>query len=142
MFQQAWLPYALGSAFFAALTAILSKVGVQQMNSNLATFFRTLVILGISAAVVTLRSGWQRPEKISATGMTFLAASGVATALSWLCYFRALQLGPTSKVAPIDKLSVVIAVLLAVAILGEPLKWQAILGVGLIFLGSMLVALA
>jgi bacterial/archaeal transporter family protein len=140
--SQSWLLYALGSAFFAGATAILAKLGVQQMNSNLATFFRTLVILCFTALTVTFRSEWQRPAKISTSGVIFLTASGVATALSWLCYFRALQLGPASKVAPVDKLSVVIVVVLAMTILGETMNWQALSGVGLIFVGTLLVALA
>lgn len=142
MFQQSWLLYAVGSAFFAGLTAILAKFGVQQINSNLATFFRTLIILCVSALVITFRSEWQRPEKISSAAIAFLTASGIATALSWLCYFRALQLGPASKVAPVDKLGVVVAVILAVLFLGEPLKWETVVGVCLITLGSVFVALA
>ena len=102
-----WRLFALGSAAFAALTAIFGKVGVSKMNSDLATFFRTIVILGITALIVSLRAEWQRPTDVSFKGVIFLSLSAVATGLSWLCYYRALQLAPASRVAPIDKLSVV-----------------------------------
>src|ERR1700688_3098319 len=99
-----WQLFALGSAFFAGLTAILGKVGVAEINSNLATFIRTLVILAVTALLVTARGDWEPLSKLSARGVTFLCLSGVATGLSWLCYYRALQAGPASMVAPIDKL--------------------------------------
>src|SRR5260221_2992890 len=105
---QSWQLYALGSAFFAGLTAIPAKIGVTNINSNLATFIRTLVILLVSAGIVIYRNEWDPLDKIPCLTVWFLIFSGLATGLSWLCYFRALQLGPASLVAPIDKLSVAI----------------------------------
>src|SRR4051812_22994739 len=97
-----WQIFALGSAFFAALTAIFGKVGVAGVPSDLATFIRTVIIVFVTAAVVTLRGEWMRPAEIGGRTYIFLALSAVATGLSWLCYYRALQLGPASRVAPID----------------------------------------
>jgi transporter family protein len=114
-----WQLFALGSAVFAALTAIFGKIGVAHINSNMATFIRTVVILGVSALIISWRSEWQPPTTLSRHSLLFLVLSGVATGLSWLCYYRALQLGPASKVAPIDKLSVALAMLLAFLFLGE-----------------------
>jgi bacterial/archaeal transporter family protein len=136
-----WRVFALGSAFFAALTAIFGKVGVSEINSDLATFFRTLVILGVSALLVSARQEWQAPAALSSRGLLFLVLSGVATGLSWLCYFRALQMAPASRVAPIDKLSVVLVVLFAVVFLGERLTWKVGLGSVLITSGVILTAL-
>jgi bacterial/archaeal transporter family protein len=136
-----WRVFALGSAFFAALTAIFGKVGVSEINSDLATFFRTLVILGVSALLVSARQEWQAPAMLSSRGLLFLVLSGVATGLSWLCYFRALQMAPASRVAPIDKLSVVLVVLFAVLFLGERLTWKVGLGSVLITSGVILTAL-
>src|SRR6266436_5276302 len=104
-----WRVFAVASAFFAALTAIFGKVGVSEMNSDLATFLRTVVILAVTALLIWARHEWQRPDTLSPKGVLFLVASGVATGLSWLCYYRALQTGPASLDAlPIDKLSVVL----------------------------------
>jgi bacterial/archaeal transporter family protein len=136
-----WRVFALGSAFFAALTAIFGKVGVSEINSDLATFYRTLVILGVSALLVSARQEWQSPATLSTRGLLFLVLSGVATGLSWLCYFRALQMAPASRVAPIDKLSVVLVVLIAVSLLGERLTWKVGLGSVLITGGVILTAL-
>src|SRR3979411_2211316 len=113
-----WRLFAIASAFFAALTAIFGKVGVSEMNSNLATFLRTLVILLVTALLVTPRHEGQRPDSLSSKGVVFLVLSGIATGMSWLCYYRALQTGPASLVAPIDKLSVVFVVVFAVLFLG------------------------
>src|SRR4051794_11593454 len=96
--QSGWQLFAIGSAFFAALTALLGKVGVSEVNSNLATFVRTVVILAVSAALVSFRHEWEWPGKLSRLGVTMLVLSGVATGLSWLCYYRALQMAPASKV--------------------------------------------
>src|SRR3954447_24112706 len=96
--QSGWQLFALGSAFFAALTALLGKVGVSEINSNLATFVRTVVILVVTAALVSFRNEWESPGKLSRLGLTMLVLSGVATGLSWLCYYRALQMAPTSRV--------------------------------------------
>ena len=136
-----WRVFALGSAFFAALTAIFGKVGVSEINSDLATFYRTLVILGVSALLVSARQEWQAPATLSTRGLIFLVLSGVATGLSWLCYFRALQMAPASRVAPIDKLSVVLVVLFAALLLGERLAWKVGLGSVLITGGVILTAL-
>jgi bacterial/archaeal transporter family protein len=136
-----WRVFALGSAFFAALTAIFGKVGVSEINSDLATFLRTVVILLVAALLISARHEWQRPDSLSTKGVLFLVLSGVATGLSWLCYYRALQIGPASRVAPIDKLSVIIVVLFAVSFLGEPLTWKVGLGGLLITAGAVLMAL-
>lgn len=134
-----WVVYALGSAVFAALTAIFGKFGVAGLNSNLATLIRTVVILGVTAAIVSLRGEWQKPGAIPATSWLFLLLSGVATGLSWLCYYRALQLGPVSKVAPVDKLSVAFAILLGIVFAGERLTWPVALGGALIVAGSIVI---
>src|SRR5438132_9472330 len=103
----AWQWFALGSAFFAGLTAILGKAGVAEINSNLATLIRTIVILAVSALIITGRGEWEPLSRLSGKGVLMLCLSGLATGLSWLCYYRALQMAPASLVAPIDKLSVV-----------------------------------
>ena len=136
-----WRIFAVGSAFFAALTAIFGKIGVSEINSDLATFLRTLVILLVTALLLFARQEWQRPDSLSAKGVLFLVLSGVATGLSWLCYYRALQTGPASRVAPIDKLSVIFVVLFAVSFLGERLTWKVGLGSALITLGAVLMAI-
>lgn len=136
-----WRLFALGSAFFAALTAIFGKVGVSEIDSDLATFLRTVVILLVTALLIWARREWQAPGNLSLQGVVFLVLSGVATGLSWLCYYRALQLAPASRVAPIDKLSVVLVVLFAVLFLGERLTWKVGLGGILITAGAVLMAL-
>jgi bacterial/archaeal transporter family protein len=136
-----WRIFAIASAFFAALTAIFGKVGVSEINSDLATFLRTLVILLVTALLVCARHEWQRPLSLSPKGVLFLVLSGVATGLSWLCYYRALQTGPASRVAPIDKLSVVFVVLFAVSFLGERLSWKVGIGTVLVTAGAVLMAL-
>jgi bacterial/archaeal transporter family protein len=136
-----WRVFALGSAFFAALTAIFGKVGVSEINSDLATFYRTLIVLAVSALLVSARQEWQAPAAVSSKGILFLTFSGVATGLSWLCYFRALQMAPASRVAPIDKFSVVLVVIFAVLTLGEKLTWKVGLGSILITGGVVLTAL-
>lgn len=137
---ESWILFALGSAFFAALTALLGKLGVSGINSNLATFIRTCVILIFVCGLVTYRHEWQSLNTLGA-GVVFLVASGIATGASWLCYYRALQLGPASKVAPIDKLSVVIVLVFAALFLQETLTWKTILGACLITAGAILTAL-
>jgi bacterial/archaeal transporter family protein len=134
-----WQWFALGSAFFAALTALLGKVGVSEINSNLATFIRTVVILTVTAGILCLRGEWEPLGKLSRLGVTMLVLSGVATGLSWLCYYRALQMAPASRVAPIDKLSVVLVIVLAALILREPLSWKVILGGGLVVAGVIVL---
>lgn len=136
-----WLIFALGSAFFAALTALLGKLGVAEINSNLATLIRTVVILIVAAGIVTLRSEWQPIAKLSPFATAMLILSGIATGLSWLCYYRALQLGPASKVAPVDKFSVVMVMLGAVILFRETLTWKTAIGGALITAGVVLTAL-
>jgi transporter family protein len=134
-----WRMLAVGSAVFAALTAILAKVGVADVNPGFATLFRTVVVLIVSAFVVSITGEWQRPGSLSFKSLTFLVLSGIATGLSWLCYFRALKLGPASAVAPIDKLSVVLVVIFAAAFLGEPLTWKVGAGAALVTAGVVLL---
>jgi transporter family protein len=137
--RSSWVLFALGSAFFAGLTALFGKIGVAGINSNLATFIRTLVILAVTAAILSLRDEWQPASPIQPKTWLFLVLSGIATGLSWLCYYRALQLGPVSKVAPIDKLSVAFAILLGVLFVGESLTWPIAIGGGLIVAGSIVM---
>jgi transporter family protein len=139
--MQSWLAFALGSAFFAGLTAILGKVGVEGINSNLATLIRTVVIIVMTAAIVSARGEWQPLNKLSGKAVTFLCLSGIATGLSWLCYYRALQLGLASQVAPIDKLSVAFVIVLAWLFLGEAMTWQIGVGGGLIVAGSLVLTI-
>lgn len=139
--RQSWLLFALGSAVFAALTAIFGKLGVAGINSNLATFIRTVVILIVTAGILSLRSEWVRPAGLPWHSWVFLVLSGIATGLSWLCYYRALQLGPVSKVAPIDKLSVALAIVLGLVFLGEKPSLPLLVGGGLIVAGAVVIAL-
>jgi bacterial/archaeal transporter family protein len=134
-----WLIWALLSAFFAGVTAILAKVGVENVNSNLATAIRTVVIL-IFAWGVALVTNNQPLASVERKTWIFLILSGIATGVSWLCYFRALQLGEASRVAPIDKLSVVVAILLAAIFLHERLTWHHWLGGTLIASGAVILA--
>lgn len=136
-----WKAFAVLSALFAALTAIFGKLGVADINSNLATFLRTVVVLAVSALLVSVRGEWEHPARLSARGCLFLVLSGVATGLSWLCYYRALQTGPASRVAPIDKLSVVIVVTFAILFLGERLTWKVGVGAVLVSAGAIIIAL-
>ena len=135
-----WQSWALLSAVFAALTAVFAKVGIENVNSDFATFIRTIVILGAAAAMVTITNSWQAPGSISGRSWTFLILSGLATGLSWLCYFRALTLGNAAQVAPIDKLSVVLVAIIAAVFLGEKLSMVNWVGVVLIGIGAVLVA--
>jgi transporter family protein len=135
----AWALFALGSAFFAGLTALFGKLGVANIPSNFATFIRTLIILALTAGILSLRGEWQRFSNLSLLTWTFLILSGIATGLSWLCYYRALQLGPLAGVAPLDKLSVVFALIFGVLFLGERLSWHGLVGIGLIVSGSLVL---
>jgi transporter family protein len=139
---QSWLLWALLAALFAALTAIFAKVGVSQVNSNFATFLRTIVVVVALGALVWTTGEMQSLSTLSAKTSLFLILSGLATGASWLCYFRALQLGKVSQVAPIDKLSVVFVALIAAVFLGEKLSAIGWAGVGLIGVGAILVAVA
>jgi transporter family protein len=135
-----WLAWSLLSALFAGLTAILAKVGVTGVDSNLATAVRTTVILVFAWAIALVTA---RPGELAAFGgrtWLFLVLSGIATGLSWLCYFRALQLGQASQVAPIDKLSVVFVLVFAAAFLREPLTLRSGLGGALIVAGAVVLA--
>jgi len=136
-----WMIYALGSAFFAGLTAIFGKIGVSGIPSNLATFLRTWVVLAFAGAIVVARGEWQDPLRLPHKALAFLVLSALATGASWLCYYRALQLGPASKVAPVDKLGVVFAVVLAFVFLGEPPAPKTILGAALVVGGAVVMAL-
>lgn len=137
-----WIFWAVLSAFFAGLTAILAKIGVAGVDSNLATAVRTTVVLAftwtIALASQPLASLW----RLSHHTLVFLFLSGIATGLSWLCYFRALQLGQASRVAPVDKLSVVFAIVLAALVLGERLNWRQYLGGALIVTGAIVLVWA
>jgi transporter family protein len=135
-----WPFWALLSAGFAALTAIFAKVGVEAVNPNLATFVRTIVIVAAAGIVVLATNSWQAPSSISNRSWLFLILSGLATGASWMCYFRALKLGDASRVAPIDKLSVVFVAVFAALFLGEKLSLPNWLGVAMIAGGAILVA--
>jgi transporter family protein len=139
-FLLSWQFWAILSAVFAALTAIFAKVGIQNINSDFATFIRTLVIIAVLGGILTLTKEWQPLGSIATKTWVFLTLSGLATGASWLCYFRALQLGNASQVAPIDKLSVVLVALFGALFLGESLLPIGWMGVILIALGSLLVA--
>lgn len=134
-----WLHWAILSAVFAGLTAVLAKVGVEGVDSNLATAIRTVVILVFAWAIALTRST-QSLAAVAGKTWLLLVLSGLATGASWLCYFRALKLGNASQVAPIDKLSVVVAVALAAIFLGEQLTWRHWLGCVLIVSGTLVLA--
>jgi len=135
-----WQFWALLAAVFAALTAIFAKVGVETVNSDFATFLRTIVIIAVLAAILSFTGGWQRLGAIPPRAGLFLVLSGLATGASWICYFRALKLGDAARVAPIDKLSVVLVAIFGVVFLGESLTLPNWLGVALIAAGAVLVA--
>jgi len=134
-----WFIWALLSAVFAALTAILAKVGVAEINPNLATAIRTTVILVITWAIAAATFDKADWAALHFKAWMFLIASGVMTGLSWLCYFRALKLGDVAKVAPVDKLSVAIAIILAVIFLGEKIRAQEAIGAALIVVGVLVM---
>jgi transporter family protein len=135
-----WVAWALLSAFFAGITAILAKVGVENVDSSLATAIRTTVILVLAWAVAVATAPAGSLTLPGRRTLLFLALSGVATGLSWLCYFRALQLGEASRVAPIDKLSVVFVIIMAAVFLRERLTWHQVVGGTLIAAGAMIIA--
>lgn len=137
-----WLFWAILSAIFAALTAVFAKIGVSDINSNFATFIRTLVVVAALCGILSLMGDWQSPSSIPTRTYVFLILSGLGTGASWLCYFHALKLGDAARVAPIDKLSVVMVAIFGVAFLGEKLSAMNWLGVGLIAAGAVLVALS
>jgi transporter family protein len=134
-----WLPWALLSAAFAGATAVLAKTGVENIDSNLATAVRTTVVLVFAWGVALLTGPPAAVTALSRRAWWFLLLSGLATGLSWLCYFRALKLGPVAKVAPVDKLSVVFVLVFAALFLGEPLTWRTGLGGALITVGAVVL---
>ncbi len=136
-----WWIYALGSALFAALTAILAKIGIRGVNTDLATAIRTVVILVVAWGIVFTRGGVDGLPALTRQNWLFLVLSGIATGLSWIFYFKALQLGKVSQVAPVDKLSVALTILLSVVFLGEVLTWKAALGAVLIIGGTLVLIL-
>lgn len=136
-----WALLALGSAVFAALTTILAKIGVEGVNSHVATAIRTAVALVMAFGMVSLTGNWDGLSGISWKGWLFLILSGLATGASWLCYYKALQLGDVSKVVPIDKLSVVITLLLAFLLFHETATLKIVAGAVLITIGTLLMVL-
>lgn len=136
-----WQAWALLSAAFAALTAIFAKIGIENVNSDFATFIRTIVILLAIGLMLFLTGNWQAPASVSGKSWLFLVLSGLATGASWLCYFRALKMGNAAQVAPVDKLSVVLVALFAVLFLGERLSAAHWLGVCMVGGGAVLLAL-
>jgi transporter family protein len=134
-----WWIYALLSAFFAALTAIFAKIGITGVNSNLATAIRTIIILLVAWGIVLLRGEAKGIASLSRQNIFFLIISGVATGLSWIFYFKALQLGKVSQVAPVDKLSVALTLVLSVLFLGETLSIKTAVGALLIIIGTVVL---
>ncbi len=136
-----WIVFAVLSAFFAALTSIFAKIGISAVNSNLATAIRTAVVLVMAWLIAFIGGSYKQLGQIDSKSWLFLVLSGLATGASWLCYFRALQIGEASKVAPIDKLSVVLTVILAFFILGEKADVKTILGTLAIAAGTLILVL-
>lgn len=136
-----WLIFALLSAVFAALTSILAKVGIEGVNSNLATAIRTVVVVGMSWLMVFITNAQSGLSEISRKSWIFLILSGLATGASWLCYYKALQIGDASKVVPIDKLSVVITLVLAFVFLQEKFTVKSLIGCVLIAAGTLVMVL-
>jgi transporter family protein len=133
-----WQVYALLSALAAGVTAVLAKVGVEAMPSNLATAIRTAVVLAFASGIVVLRGEHHALPSLTKRSLLFLVLSGCATGLSWLAYFRALQMGPASRVAPIDKLSLAFTLAFAVLFLGERVSWNVVAGTVLMIAGALL----
>jgi len=140
-FLQSWQAWAILSAAFAAVTAIFAKIGVRGVDSDFATFIRTIVVVVALAALVSATGKWQGLGTVSGRTYLFLVLSGLGTGASWLCYFRALQLGDAARVAPLDKLSVVLVAVFGALFLGERLGAANWLGVGLTAAGAILVSL-
>lgn len=139
--RSSWLLLAVLSAFFAALTTILAKIGIRDVPSNLGTAIRTVVILLLAWGIVMATGEVNGLRSVSQKAWIFLILSGVATGLSWICYFAALQKGPASVVSPIDKTSVAMVLVLAAIFLGEPLTWKNALGGAMVVLGAIVIAL-
>lgn len=136
-----WLIFAIGSAVFAALTSILAKVGIEEVGSNLATAIRTMVVVAMAWVMVFITNQQSGLSEISKRSWIFLILSGLATGLSWLCYYKALQMGQASKVVPIDKMSVVLTLILAFVFLHEQFTWKSIVGCVLITAGTVFMVL-
>ncbi|MCB1347959.1 MAG: EamA family transporter [Maritimibacter sp.] len=136
-----WQAWALLAAIFAALTAIFAKLGVNDLPSDFATLLRTLVVIAVLVVLVTATGQWRPVSSIPARAVLFLVLSGLATGASWLAYFRALKLGDAARVAPIDKLSVVLVAVFAAVFLGESLKLVNWIGIAFVAVGALLVAL-
>lgn len=136
-----WFFWAFLSACFAALTAIFAKVGIRGVDSDFATLIRTVIIVGVLAAFVFYAGKWSDPRALSAKTLVFLSLSALATGASWVCYFRALQIGEASKVAPVDKFSLVLVALFAFAFLGERPSLKDWLGIGLVAVGVLTLAI-
>jgi bacterial/archaeal transporter family protein len=139
VYDKGWWFFALLSAFFAALTTIFAKIGVETVNSNLATAIRTVVILVIAWGIIWASGQWQGLFEISPKTLLFLVLSGVATGLSWLCYFKALQMAPASWVAPVDKLGLALVLVLSFLFLGETLTLKTILGTALMIFAALVL---
>ena len=138
---ETWQFWALLAAVFAAMTAIFAKIGISGLNSDFATFIRTLVILAALAAFLSATGQWQSASSVSSKSWLFLVLSGLATGASWIAYFRALQMGQASQVAPIDKLSIVLVAIFGATFLGEKLSLANWLGVAMIAAGAIMVSL-
>jgi bacterial/archaeal transporter family protein len=136
-----WWVYALLSALFASLTAIFAKIGITGVNSNLATAIRTIIILMVAWGIVLAKGEAKGISSLSKQNIIFLIISGIATGLSWIFYFKALQIGKVSQVAPVDKLSVALTVILSIVFLGEALTWKAAIGALLIIAGTVVMIL-
>lgn len=136
-----WMVFAILSAIFAALTSVLAKIGIDGVNSNLATAIRTMVVVAMAWGMVFLTSAQSGLGQISKKSWIFLILSGLATGASWLCYYRAIQIGEVSKVVPIDKLSVVITLILAFVFLHEQFTTKSLIGCALITAGTLILSL-
>ncbi len=134
-----WFPFAVLSAFFASMTSILAKIGINGINSNLATAIRTAVVLVMAWGIVFITGAQHGIKSISRNSMIFLILSGIATGLSWLCYYRALQLGQVSKVLAVDKFSIVMTIIIAAIFLNESLTTKTVIGGILITLGTLVM---
>src|SRR5688500_11598273 len=139
--MRGWLPWALASAGFAAMTAIFARVGLEGVASDLATLLRTFVIIFVLGAFVLMTGRWRNPLSLPGRSVTFRILSALATGASWVCYFRALEIGEAAKVAPVDKFSVVLVALFAVAFLGERPGAGSWLGIGLVGVGVLVLSL-
>ena len=136
-----WWVFALLSALFAALTAIFAKIGIGGVDTDLATAIRTVVILILAWGIAFFRGGTATMHTLTKQNIIFLCLSGIATGLSWIFYFKALQLGKVSQVAPVDKMSVAFVIIFAILFLGEPLSWRTAIGASLIIAGSLVLIL-